>query len=83
MIWRCGIFISLLYFAEIFPNTLTEAAAESSEETAEEPAATPTPTPAKKSKTSKGEPTAGPGTIKSLPSRPDGFSIAKPPSQLD
>jgi N-acetylmuramoyl-L-alanine amidase len=83
MIWRCGVFISLLYFAEIFPNTLTEAAAESSEETAEEPAATPTPSPAKKSKTSKGEPTVGLGTTKSPPARPDGFSIAKPPSQLE
>jgi N-acetylmuramoyl-L-alanine amidase len=83
MIWRCGIFISLLCLAQTFPNALTEAAAESSEETVEEPAAAPTPTPAKKSKTSKGEPTVDVRTTKSPPSRPDGVSIAKPPSQLE
>src|SRR6266566_4845031 len=83
MIWRCAVIIWLLCFAQIFPNTSTKAAAESSEEPAEEQAATPTPTPAKKSKASKGEPTIGPGTTKSPPSRPDASSITKPPSQLD
>ena len=76
------------YFAFVlrpnFSTRLTKAATERSEETetVEEPATTPTPVPAKKSKASKGEPTVGLGT-KSPSSRPDGLSIAKPPSQLD
>ena len=85
MIWRCGIFISLLCFAQTFHNALAKAATDRSEETetVEEPAKTATPGPAKKSNASKGEPTVGPGTTKSPPSRPDGSSIAKPPSQLE
>ena len=85
MIWRCAVVISLLCFAETFPNALAKAATDGSEETetAEEPAATPTPTTAKKSKASKGEPIIGLGTAKSPPSRPDAFSITKPPSRLD
>ena len=85
MIWRCGIFISLLCFAQTFHNALARAATDGSEEaeTVEELAETPTPTPAKKSKVSKAEPTTTLGTTKSPPSRPDGFSIVKPPSQLE
>ena len=85
MIWRCGIFISLLCFAQTFHNASANAATHGSEETetVEEPAKTATPGPAKKSNASKGEPTVGLGTTKSPPSRPDGFSIAKPPSQLE
>ena len=84
MIWRCGIFISLLCLVQTFHYALADAATHGAEETetVEEPAATPTPTPAKKSKTSKGEPSVDLGTTKSPPSRPDGFSIAKPPSQI-
>ena len=55
MIWRCGIFISLLCFAQTFPDALAKAATDRSEETetVEEPAATATPSPAKKSKQAK------------------------------
>jgi N-acetylmuramoyl-L-alanine amidase len=83
MIWRCTIVISLLCFAQIFPNAPNKATAKNSEETetADEPAITPTP--ARKSNASKGEPTVGPGTTKAPASRPDAFSITKPPSQLD
>ena len=85
MIWRCGIFISLLCFAQTFHNALAKAATDGSEETetVEEPAKTATPGPAKKSNASKGEPTVGLGTTKSPSSRADGLSIAKPPSQLE
>ena len=82
MIWRCGIFISLLCFAQMFPNAFATATVERSEETetVDKPLKTPTPTPAKKSK---GETTIDVGTTKSSSPRPDGFSIAQPPSQLD
>jgi N-acetylmuramoyl-L-alanine amidase len=84
MIWRCAVVISLLCFAQTFPNALAKAATDRSEETetVEEPAETATPGPAKKSNASKGEPTVGLGT-KSPSSRADGLSIAKPPSKLD
>jgi N-acetylmuramoyl-L-alanine amidase len=82
---RCAIVILLLYFAQIFPDALAKATAETSEETetVEQAAETPTPTPANKSKASKGEPTIGVSATPSRPSPADGFSIAKPPSQLD
>jgi N-acetylmuramoyl-L-alanine amidase len=82
MIWRCAVVISLLCFAQTFPNALAKAATDGSEET-ETVEETATPGPAKKSNASKGEPTVGPGTAKSPPSRPDAFSITKPPSRLD
>jgi N-acetylmuramoyl-L-alanine amidase len=85
MLGRCGIFISLLCFAQTLDNALANAATSSSEETetAEESAGTATPGPAKKSNASKAKPTVGLGTTKSSPSRSDGVSIAKPPSQLE
>jgi N-acetylmuramoyl-L-alanine amidase len=85
MLWRCGFLILLLCFAQTFYNALAKAATDSSEETetVEQPAETPTPTPAKKSIASKGEPTTPLSTTKSSPSRSDGVSIAKPPSQLE
>jgi len=85
MIWRCGILISLLCFAQIFPGALTRAKANSSEETetVEKSSKTATPAPARKSNASKGQIIIDLGATKSPSPRPNGFSITQPPSQLD
>ena len=85
MIWLCTIVISLLCFAQTFPNALAKTTPEGSEETetVDESAKTPMPTPAKKSNPSKGEPTVIIGTTKSSPPRSAGSSIATSPSPLD
>jgi N-acetylmuramoyl-L-alanine amidase len=82
MIWPCAIVISLLCFAQIFPNALAKGTAEGSEETetVEETAETPAPSPAKKSDAGKGESTIGLGTAKSLTSPSQQNSRSTEPS---
>src|SRR6476646_119773 len=84
MVWRCAV-VSFLCFAQNFSSALAKAPGENSEqtETVEEATEKPGRTPAIKSKASEGERPISAGSTRSDPSRPDGLSIAKPPSQLD